>query len=136
MTNIGPRALDVRGCLTEARWHQNGHRYLQVVHLACRVVAPDEWCRRTQDQAVTPRSAMGSEAIVVQHLTVARVADGLRVPWDTAKDEVLTEGKRTLGSEKPMRWTNSTALPPAPGPPRRSTDASSTSAAQLWDSGI
>ena len=36
------------------------------------------------------------EAIVVQHLTVARVAEGLGVAWDTANDAVLAEGKRVL----------------------------------------
>ena len=36
------------------------------------------------------------EAIVVGHLTVARVAEGLAVAWDTANDAVLAEGKRVL----------------------------------------
>lgn len=36
------------------------------------------------------------EAIVVQHLTVARVAEGLAVAWDTANDAVLAEGRRVL----------------------------------------
>ncbi len=36
------------------------------------------------------------EGIVVQHLTVARVAEGLGVAWDTANDAVLAEGKRVL----------------------------------------
>jgi len=33
---------------------------------------------------------------VVQHLTVARVAEGLGVAWNTANDAVLAEGKRVL----------------------------------------
>lgn len=33
---------------------------------------------------------------MVQHLTVARVAEGLRVAWNTANDAVLAEGKRVL----------------------------------------
>jgi len=33
---------------------------------------------------------------VVQHVTVARVAEGLDVAWDTANDAVLAEGKRVL----------------------------------------
>jgi hypothetical protein len=33
---------------------------------------------------------------VVQHLTVARVAEGLDVAWNTANDAVLAEGKRVL----------------------------------------
>jgi transposase len=36
------------------------------------------------------------EAIVVGHLTVARVAEGLGVAWDTANDAVLAEGRRVL----------------------------------------
>ena len=36
------------------------------------------------------------EAIVVQHLTVARIAEGLAVSWNTANDAVLAEGKRVL----------------------------------------
>jgi hypothetical protein len=36
------------------------------------------------------------EGIVVQHLTVARVADGLGVSWNTANDAVLAEGRRVL----------------------------------------
>jgi transposase len=44
-----------------------------------------------------PRWAL--EAIVVQHLTVARVAEGLAVAWNTANDAVLAEGKRVLISD-------------------------------------
>lgn len=36
------------------------------------------------------------EGIVVQHLTVARVAEALDVAWDTANSAVLAEGKRVL----------------------------------------
>jgi hypothetical protein len=36
------------------------------------------------------------EAIVCQHLTVAGVAEGLGVAWNTANDAVLAEGKRVL----------------------------------------
>ena len=36
------------------------------------------------------------EAIVCQHLTVARVAEGLHVSWDTANDAVVAEGRRVL----------------------------------------
>ena len=35
-------------------------------------------------------------ALVVQHLTVARVAEALAVAWDTANDAVLAEGQRVL----------------------------------------
>jgi transposase len=118
------------------------------VVLACRVVEPDEWCRRCgcrgvprdsvvrrlahepfgwrpttlhvvvrryrctgcggvwrQDtsKAAEPRAKLSRrglrwalEGIVVQHLTVARVAEGLGVAWGTANDAVLAEGKRVL----------------------------------------
>ena len=36
------------------------------------------------------------EGIVVQHLTVARIAEALAVSWNTAHDAVLAEGKRVL----------------------------------------
>jgi len=34
--------------------------------------------------------------MVVQHLTVARIAEGLGVSWNTANDAVLAEGRRVL----------------------------------------
>ncbi len=116
--------------------------------LACRVVEPDEWCRRCGCQgtardtvtrrlaheplgwrptvlevrvrryrctgcgrvwrqdtsaAAEPRARLSRralrwalEALVVQHLTVARVAEALEVAWDTANDAVLAEGRRVL----------------------------------------
>ena len=116
--------------------------------LACRVVEPDDWCRRCGCQgtvrdsvvrrlaheplgwrptvlevtirryrctgcghvwrqgtsrAAEPRAKLSRrglrwalEGIVVQHLTVARVAEGLDVSWNTANDAVLAEGKRVL----------------------------------------
>jgi len=116
--------------------------------LACRVVDPDQWCRRCgcegaprdtvtrrlaheplgwrpttlvvtvrryrctgcghvwrQDtsRAAEPRAKLSRrglrwalEGIVCQHLTVARVAEGLGVAWNTANDAVLAEGKRVL----------------------------------------
>jgi transposase len=116
--------------------------------LACRVVEPDQWCRRCgcggvprdsvvrrlaheplgwrptillvtirryrcagcghvwrQDttRAAEPRARLSRrglrwalEGIVVQHLSVARVAEGLAVAWNTANDAVLAEGKRVL----------------------------------------
>lgn len=116
--------------------------------LACRVVEPDQWCRRCgregtprdtvtrrlahepfgwrpttlevvvrryrcagcghvwrQDtsRAAEPRAKLSRrglrwalEAIVVGHLTVTRVAEGLGVAWNTANDAVLAEGKRVL----------------------------------------
>jgi hypothetical protein len=123
--------------------------------LACRVVEPDQWCRRCgcegvprdtvtrrlahepfgwrpttllvtlrryrctgcghvwrQDSthAAEPRAKLSRrglrwalEGLVVQHLTVARVAEGLGVSWNTANDAVLAEGKRML-IEDPGRF--------------------------------
>ena len=116
--------------------------------LACRVVEPDDWCRRCGCQGVAvgtvvrrlahlplgwrptilhvtvrryrctgcrhvwrqdttaaaePRAKLSRaglrwalEGIVVQHLTMSRVAEGLAVAWNTANDAVLAEGKRVL----------------------------------------
>ena len=129
--------------------------------LACRVVDPDEWCRRCgcegtprdtvtrrlahepfgwrptvleirvrryrcsgcghvwrQDtsKAAKPREKISRrgvrwalEALVCQHLTVARVADGLAVSWNTANDAVLAEGKRTL-IDDPHRFDGVTTI--------------------------
>ena len=59
--------------------------------------------RQDTTRAAEPRAKLSRrglrwalEAIVVQHLTVARVADGLGVAWNTANDAVLAEGKRVL----------------------------------------
>lgn len=93
--------------------------------LTCRVVETDEfarWCRRyrctgcghvwRQDtsRAGEPRAKLSRrarrwalEGIVCQHLTVARVAEGLGVSWNTANDAVLAEGRRVL-IEDPHRF--------------------------------
>jgi len=59
--------------------------------------------RQDISRAAEPRAKLSRrglrwalEAIVVQHLTVARVAEGLGVAWNTANDAVLAEGKRLL----------------------------------------
>ncbi|MEP7765454.1 ISL3 family transposase, partial [Sanguibacter sp. 26GB23] len=59
--------------------------------------------RQDTTKAAEPRAKISRrglrwalEAIVVQHLTVARVAEGLGVAWDTANDAVLAEGRRVL----------------------------------------
>jgi transposase len=49
------------------------------------------------------------EAIVCQHLTVARVAEGLAVAWNTANDAVLAEGKRVLINDE-NRFDGVTAI--------------------------
>ena len=114
--------------------------------LACRVVEPDQWCRRCGSEgaardtvirrlaheplgwrptvlevvvrryrcadcghvwrqdtsaAAEPRAKLSRtglrwalEGIVCQHLSMARVAEGLGVAWNTANDAVLAEGVR------------------------------------------
>jgi transposase len=58
-----------------------------------------------EPRARLSRSALrwALEAIVVQHLTIARVAEALAVSWNTANDAVLAEGKRVLISD-PRRF--------------------------------
>jgi len=129
--------------------------------LACRVVEPDQWCRRCgcegsprdtvtrrlaheplgwrptvlevtvrryrctgcghvwrQDTSTAgqPRAKLSRrglrwalEGIVCQHLTVARVAEGLGVSWNTANDAVLAEGKRVLIGD-PRRFDGVTVI--------------------------
>ncbi|ALO67780.1 transposase [Arthrobacter alpinus] len=59
--------------------------------------------RQDTTQAAEPRSKLSRrglvwalEGIVCQHLTVARVAEGLGVSWNTANKAVLAEGRRVL----------------------------------------
>ena len=59
--------------------------------------------RQDTTKAAEPRARLSRrglrwalEGIVCQHLSIARVADGLGVSWNTANDAVLTEGKRVL----------------------------------------
>jgi hypothetical protein len=49
------------------------------------------------------------EAPVIQHLTVARIAEALAVSWNTANEAVLTEGKRVL-IEAPHRFDGVTVI--------------------------
>jgi hypothetical protein len=59
--------------------------------------------RQDTSAAAEPRAKLSRrglrwalEAIVVQHLTVARIAEALSVAWSTANDAVLTEGNGVL----------------------------------------
>jgi len=59
--------------------------------------------RQDTSRAAEPRAKLSRrglrwalEGIVCQHLTIARVAEGLGVSWNTANDAVLAEGKRVL----------------------------------------
>ena len=62
--------------------------------------------RQDTTKAAEPRARLSRralrwalEGLVVQHLTVARIAEGLDVSWNTANDAVLAEGKRVLISD-------------------------------------
>ena len=59
--------------------------------------------RQDMSKAAEPRAKLSRRGlewalagVVCQHLTVARVADGLGVAWNTANDAVLAEGRRVL----------------------------------------
>jgi transposase len=59
--------------------------------------------RQDTSRAALPRARLSRrglrwalEGIVCQHLTVARIAEGLGVSWNTANNAVLAEGKRVL----------------------------------------
>ena len=59
--------------------------------------------RQDSSKAADPRAALSRralqwalKAIVCQHLSVARVAEGLAVSWNTANNAVLAEGRRVL----------------------------------------
>lgn len=59
--------------------------------------------RQDTSRAAEPRAKLtrtglrwALEGIVVQHLTVARVAEGLGIAWNTANAAVLAEGRRVL----------------------------------------
>jgi len=66
--------------------------------------------RQDTSRAARPRAKISRAGLtwalvglVVQHLTVARIAEGLGVAWNTANDAVLAEGKRVLISD-PARF--------------------------------
>jgi len=66
--------------------------------------------RQDTSKAALPRAKLSRAALrwaltalVVQHLTVARVADALAVAWNTANAAVLAEGKRLLFAD-PARY--------------------------------
>jgi transposase len=72
--------------------------------------------RQDTSRAAEPRAKLSRrglrwalEGIVCQHLTVARVAEGLGVSWNTANDAVLAEGKRVL-IDDPRRFDGVTVI--------------------------
>jgi transposase len=64
----------------------------------CRRVWRQDTSAAAEPKARLSRAAVrwALEALVLQHLTVARVAEALAVAWDTANDAVLAEGQRVL----------------------------------------
>ncbi len=64
----------------------------------CAHVWRQDTSRAAEPRAKLSRRGLGwaLEGLVVQHLTVARVADGLGVAWNTANNAVLAEGQRVL----------------------------------------
>jgi transposase len=78
---------------------------------SCRRVWRQDTTAAAEPNAKLSRSAVrwALEAIVIQHLTVARVADALAVAWDTANDAVLAEGKRVL-IDNPGRFDGVTTI--------------------------
>ena len=66
----------------------------------CGHVWRQDLSRAAQPRAKLPAARCAGrwalQAIVCQHLTVARVADGLAGAWNTANDAALAKGKRVL----------------------------------------
>ncbi len=65
---------------------------------SCRHVWRQDLSRAAEPRAKLSRRALAwaLHAIVVQHLSVARVAEALAVTWNTANNAVLDEGRRVL----------------------------------------
>ena len=64
----------------------------------CRHVWRQDSSAAAEPRATLSRRALrwALEALVCQHLSMARVAEGLAVSWNTANNAVLTEGQRVL----------------------------------------
>ena len=83
---------------------------LQVTVRRCRCTGCGHMWRQDTTRADEPRSKLSRrglrwalEAIVCRHLSVARIAEGLAVSWNTANSAVLAEGQRVL-IEDPNRF--------------------------------
>lgn len=63
---------------------------------------PKRWATESHNDWTTTRGSpqralrWALEALVCQHLTVARIAEGLAVSWNTANNAVLAEGQQVL----------------------------------------
>jgi transposase len=78
---------------------------------ACKHVWRQDTTRAADDRVKLSRGAVtwALVALVVAHLTVARVAEALGVAWDTANDAVLAEGHRVLIAD-PARFDGVTVI--------------------------
>jgi transposase len=72
--------------------------------------------RQDSSRAAEPRAKLSRrglrwalEALVIAHLTVARIAEALAVSWNTANDAVLAEGQRVL-IDHPHRFDGVTVV--------------------------
>ena len=72
--------------------------------------------RQDSSRAAEPRAKLSRrglpwalEALVIAHLTVARIAEALAVSWNTANDAVLAEGQRVL-IDDPHRFDGVTVV--------------------------
>ena len=97
-----PRATPWSGGWRTSR-SGGGRRRLLVTVRRYRCTGCGHVWRQDTSRAAEPRAKLSRrglrwalEGIVCQHLTVARVAEGLGVAWNTANDAVLAEGKRVL----------------------------------------
>ena len=77
----------------------------------CRHVWRQDTTKAAEPRAKLSRRALqwALEAIVCQHLSVARVAEGLAVSWNTANNAVLAEGRRLLIAD-PARFDGVTVI--------------------------
>ena len=68
---------------------------------SCRRVWRQDMSRAAEPRSKLSRGGLGWALVglVVQHLTVARIAEGLGVGWHTANGAVLDEGRRVLISD-------------------------------------
>jgi transposase len=77
----------------------------------CRHVWRQDCSKAAEPRAKLSRRALqwALEALVCQHLSVARVAEGLAVSWNTANNAVLAEGQRLLIAD-PARFDAVTVI--------------------------
>ena len=76
---------------------------LSVRRLRSRVAPGHQHGGRAPLEAVPPGTSLGTGGTVVQHLSVARIAEALAVSRNTANSAVLAEGRRLLIDE-PTRF--------------------------------